>query len=48
MVNRPHDLRLDTKICSVIRPEIIGGTPNHHIQLMTQYCHPDPSRRPTG
>jgi len=46
--NRPHDLRLATEICSGLRPEIIDGTPNVYIRLMTQCWHPDSSKRPTA
>ncbi len=46
--DRPHDLRLATRICLGFRPEIIDGTPNVYIQLMTQCWHPNPSKRPTA
>ncbi len=46
--NRPHDLRLATEICSGLRPEIIDGTPDVYIQLMTQCWHSDPSKRPSA
>ncbi len=46
--NRPHDLKLASEICSGLRPEIIDGTPNVYIQLMTQCWDSDPSKRPTA
>ena len=46
--NRSHDLELASEICSGLRPEIIDGTPNVYIQLMTQCWHSDPSKRPTA
>ncbi|CAI2174324.1 14741_t:CDS:2 [Funneliformis geosporum] len=46
--NRPHDLELATEICFGLRPEIIDGTPNAYIQLMTRCWHPDPLKRPTA
>ncbi len=46
--NRPHDFELASEICSGLRPEIIDGTPNVYIQLMTQCWHSDPSKRPTA
>ncbi|CAI2185823.1 3624_t:CDS:1, partial [Funneliformis geosporum] len=46
--NKPHDLKLAKEICSGLRPEIIDGTPNVYIQLMTQCLHSDSSKRPTA
>jgi len=45
--NRSHDFKLASEICSDFRPEIIYGTPDVYIQLMTQCWHSDPSNRPT-
>ncbi|CAI2164085.1 14558_t:CDS:2 [Funneliformis geosporum] len=45
---RPHDLKLASEICNGLRPEIIDGTPNAYIQLMTQCLQSDPLRRPTA
>src|SRR6266498_3477196 len=45
--DRPHDSKLAGEICSGLRPEIIDGTPNVYIQLMTQCWHSDPLKRPT-
>ena len=45
---RAHDLRLASEICFGLRPEIVDGTPNAYIQLMTQCWHSDPSKRPTA
>jgi len=46
--NRSHDLKLASEIFSGLRPEIIDGTPNVYIQLMTQCWRSDPSNRPTA
>ncbi|CAI2162539.1 2205_t:CDS:1 [Funneliformis geosporum] len=46
--NRPHDLELATEICFGLRPEIIDGTPNAYIQLMTRCWNSNPTMRPTA
>ncbi len=46
--NRPHDVQLANEICSGLRPEIIDGTPDVYIQLMTLCWHSDPSERLTS
>ncbi|CAI2162541.1 2206_t:CDS:2 [Funneliformis geosporum] len=46
--NRPHDIKLATEIYLGHRPEIIDGTPNVYIQLMSQCWHSDHLKRPTA
>ncbi len=46
--NRPNDLKLANEICFGLRPEIIDGTPDIYIQLMTQCWDSDPLKRPTA
>ncbi|CAI2181647.1 4483_t:CDS:2 [Funneliformis geosporum] len=46
--NRPHDIQLATEICFGLRPEIIDGTPEVYIQIMTQCWNSDPSKRPVA
>ena len=46
--NRSHDLMLASEIISGHRPEIVYGTPDVYIQLMTQCWHSDPLKRPAA
>ncbi len=46
--DRSHDLKLASEICSGLRPNIIDGTPEVYIQLMTQCWDSNPSKRPTA
>jgi len=45
--NEPHDIVLTKKICDGERPNIIEGTPQFYIDLMTRCWHADQTQRPT-
>src|SRR5688572_6998832 len=46
--NRSHDLMLASEIISGHCPEIVYGTPDVYIQLMTQCWQSDPLKRPAA
>src|SRR5205807_818595 len=46
--NEPHDAALAQKICCSRRPQIVKGTPQFYIDLMTSCWHHDPTQRPTA
>src|SRR5581483_11053975 len=46
--NEAHDTALAQKICCGGRPEIVEGTPQFYIDLMTRCWHADLTQRPTA